>query len=377
MGHIVDASGPNRNHFLLGPGHANVGAPALGIAVLDRGSARRAAHTAGAAERVDNGYHAAVKPRRLLATAVGLGAVVHGLASRKARQIQSNPDPIPYEKLRELPRADEHVVERPDGARIHVRSEGEGPAVVLAHGYGVTLSEWNVVWARLRELGHRCVAFDLRGHGRSTVGSEGIGSGSMAGDYAAVLDALEVEDAVLVGHSTGGFLAIRALLDYGIAERLRGFVAFASTAGDILRGSVQNRLQIPLIQLGVMQRLCRSPTYSWLFGDSLCGAQPSPAAIRLFNEIFAAQDHRALIPILHALARESYYERLHEIAVPTVVICGSEDHSTPRWHSEQLGVRIPTARNVWVPDKGHLLNWEAPESLIEAVQSLVPGSEPA
>jgi non-heme chloroperoxidase len=317
-------------------------------------------------------YHAPVQKRLLLLTSVGLGAIIHGLATLEARKLQAGADPIPYDVLREEPPGEDRIVERPDGTRIHVRTAGSGPTVVLAHGYGVTLLEWNVIWTQLLELGCRCVAFDLRGHGRSTVGVDGIGSTQMAGDYHAVLTELDIQDAVLVGHSTGGFLAIKAMLEHpDLSDRLRGFVAFASTAGDILRGSPQNRLQIPLIQLGVMEWVSRSPTYSWMFGASLCGDSPSPAVMRAFNEVFAAQPHRALVPLLRALGDESYYDRLSEIMVPTVVICGDRDRSTPRWHSEQLGVRIPDARNVWVEGKGHLLNWEAPESLVAAVRSLL------
>jgi non-heme chloroperoxidase len=307
----------------------------------------------------------------LLLTSVGLGAIVHGFATRKARQLQAGPDPIPYELLHEEPPGDDQLITRPDGTRIRVRTAGSGPTVVLVHGYGVTLLAWNVIWAQLLALGYRCVAFDLRGHGRSTIGDDGIGSTQMTGDYVAVLTELDIRDAVLVGHSTGGFLAIKAMLDHPeIVDRLRGFVAFASTGGDILRGSPQNRLQLPMIRLGVMEWISRSPIYSWMFGASLCGDSPSPAMIRAFNELFAAQHHRSLVPLIRALSSESYYDRLSEIVVPTVVVCGERDQTTPRWHSEQLGVRIPDARNVWVEGKGHLLNWEAPESLVDAVRSL-------
>ena len=245
--------------------------------------------------------------------------------------------------------------------------------IVLAHGYGITVNEWSTVWDPLRELGCRVIGFDLRGHGRSTIGADGIGSAQMAGDYQAVLEHFDVHDAVLVGHSTGGFLSIRALLDLPkVAPRLRGLVLFASTAGDVLAGSPQNRLQIPLIRAGIMTAVARSPIYGWLFGASLCGESPSPAVIRYFNEIFAAQPHEQLIPIIRALADESYYARLGEIKLPTVVIAGDKDQTTPRWHSEKMGKGIPGARNVWVPRMGHLLNWEAPESLIEAVESLLP-----
>jgi non-heme chloroperoxidase len=317
-------------------------------------------------------YHAPVNKRLLLLTSVGLGAIIHGFATRKARALQAGPNPIAYDLLREEPAGEDRVVTRPDGTRIHVRTAGSGPTVVLAHGYGVTLLEWNLIWTQLLELGCRCVAFDLRGHGRSTIGVDGIGSAQMASDYEAVLTELDIQDAVLVGHSTGGFLAIKAMLEHPeICERLRGFVAFASTAGDILRGSPQNRLQLPMIQLGVMEWVARSPTYSWMFGASLCGDAPSPALIQAFNEVFGRQHHRALVPLIRALADESYYDRLSEIVVPTVVVCGERDRSTPRWHSEQLGIRIPEARNVWVEGKGHMLNWEAPESLVAAVRSLL------
>jgi pimeloyl-ACP methyl ester carboxylesterase len=317
-----------------------------------------------------------VSTRRILTTAIGLGAIAHGLAARKARRIQAGHDPVPYDQLCAPIEGEARTIERSDGTRIHARVAGEGPTVVLVHGFGVTMQEWNLVWTRLLARGCRCVAFDLRGHGASTIGGAGVGSGPMAGDYEAVLRELEVEDAILVGHSTGGFLAIRAMLDHpSLVERLRGFVAVASTAGEVMRGSPQNRLQLPLMQLGLSRALARSPTYGWLFGASVCGDAPSPAVIRAFNEVFADQRHAELTPLLRVLTRESYYDRLHEIVVPSVIVCGERDHTTPRWHSEQLGVRIPEARNVWIPGKGHLLNWEAPDEVVAAIASLQPEPE--
>src|SRR5690606_27913496 len=115
----------------------------------------------------------------------------------------------------------------------------------------------------------------------------------------------------------------------------------------------QNRLQVPMIRSGLIQAVSRSPTYGWLYGASLCGDTPSPDSIRLFNEVFGAQNHASLVPIIRAMIKESYYERLHEITAPTIVICGERDQTIPRWHSEQLGVRIPNARNVWLPGFGH------------------------
>ena len=96
----------------------------------------------------------------------------------------------------------------------------------------------------------------------------------------------------------------------------------------------------------------------------------SPVACRVFLDEFRAQDHQALVPLLQRLATTSYYDRLGELDVPTIVVCGEEDSTTPRWHSERMGSEIPGARNVWVPDGGHMLNWQAPEVLVEAIADL-------
>lgn len=84
--------------------------------------------------------------------------------------------------------------------------------VVLAHGYGFTMDEWNVVAPMLAASGRKVILFDQRGHGHSSIGSQGIGSAVMAADYRAVLEHYDVREATLVGHSMGGFLAIKTLL---------------------------------------------------------------------------------------------------------------------------------------------------------------------
>ena len=225
-------------------------------------------------------------------------------------------------------------------------------------------------WDKLLDHGHRVIAFDPRGHGRSTIGSAGIGSESMAADDAAVLEHFDVRDGVLVGHSTGGFIAIRALVEHPeLAGRLRGLVLCASWAGRILDGAPQNWLQIPLLQSGVLQQLMRTRTGGVLLGASFCGKHPSPAMIAVGCDMFLQQDHRPLLPILRAAMREDRYPRLAEIAVPTVVMVGSADRTTPPSHARRLAAGVPGARLVTVPDAGHILNWEAPDALVDIIRS--------
>jgi pimeloyl-ACP methyl ester carboxylesterase len=298
------------------------------------------------------------------------GASAVAAARIAAARIMRNPDPYPRDRLAREPEGEQVLIRRPDGTVLRAVVAGDGPPVVLAHGYGASLLEWNLAWDALLARGHRVVAFDQRGHGRSTLGSGGAGSAPMAGDYAAVLEHFDIRDGVLVGHSMAGFLAVRALLDHpDLGRRLRGLVLFATWAGRIHQGAPQNRLQIPLLRSGLLQRWARTRTGGVLFGAMQAGVRPSPAMISVFLETFLAQHHRPLLPVVRAFAREDRYPRLAEITVPTVVMLGSADRTTPAAHSRRLAAGVPGARLVTVPGAGHLLNWEGVDALADVVSS--------
>jgi pimeloyl-ACP methyl ester carboxylesterase len=287
-------------------------------------------------------------------------------------RIERNPDPFSRERLLAEPEGEEILVTRPDGTVLRALVAGQGPTVVFVHGYTASLVEWNFAWEELQARGFRIIAFDQRGHGGSTLGSDGIGSEPMAADIAAVLEHFDVRDGVLVGHSMGGFVTIRAMLDHAeLAQRLRGLVLFATWAGRVLDGAPQNRLQIPLMERGVLQRFLQSKTVAVLFGAAQCGSRPSPAMISVFLELFNQHldEHGPLIPIVRAFSREDRYPRLAEIAVPTVVMVGSADRTTPPSHSRRLADGIPGARLVTVRDAGHLLNWEGADELADVIES--------
>ena len=309
----------------------------------------------------------------LLIIGVGL-FVAHQAAKGQVEKLKQNPDPFPLAQLDEDMPGESAMVERGDGTTIHTRSVGDGSAgtVILSHGYGYAMQEWNVIAGKLLDLDYRLIALDLRGHGKSTIGTEGMTSKAMAADYKAVIEHYDVKDAILVGHSTGVFLTTVFMLNHPdvVAKHLKAAVLMAGLCGDALKGSPQNRVQIPLIKYGIIETIARSDVYGWLFGASLCGEKPSPAIIQAFLKTFLKQPHKKLFGILNALAEENHYPRLHEIKIPCVIICGEADKTTPRWHSETMGRNIPDARNVWVSHQGHLLNWEAPDVLVEAVQSL-------
>jgi non-heme chloroperoxidase len=301
----------------------------------------------------------------------GFAGLVHLAARANVRRIKNNPDLYPLDVLRREPDGEEVMIVRPDGTRIRAIIAGDGPTIIFAHGYGASVQEWNVIW-RMVQQEYRLIAYDQRGHGRSIIGTDGISSAAMAGDLGAVLEYFDVQDGVLVGHSMGGFLSIIFLLNHPEVARahLAHAIIVGSFAGDIGRGAPQTRLQLPLIQSGIMQRLALTETYGWAFVASLAGARPAPAMVEAFRQLFAAQRQRALVPIVRAFLAENYYNRLGEIDLPCTIVYGLNDKTTPALHSEAISQGIPDARLVRVPSAGHLINWEAPERIVAIIQTV-------
>ena len=266
---------------------------------------------------------------------------------------------------------EERLIPSHDGGQLLTVCAGDGPAVVLAHGFGVDRNEWNVVATRLLDSGHRVIAFDQRGHGRSRAGSEGIGSAPMARDYVTVLENYDVQDAVLAMHSMGGFVGIRFLLEYAeAAARLRGALLLATFAGDVNRDNAQNRLQIPLIRSGVLPWLVRSDLVGKPFARSLMGDNGDDAMAAAFLRMFRAQDFGPLVPVLQAMVDENRYPQLGSIALPTTIMVGTRDKTTPPFHTDELHAGIPGSTLERVSGAGHMVVWEEPDVVVGAIRRL-------
>ncbi len=263
------------------------------------------------------------------------------------------------------------LLEMPDETRIHTISSGTGNTTILfAHGYGFTNIEWNILVERLNKLNYRTIVFDQRGHGKSTIGKEGISSSSMASDYKNLIKHFNLENCILVGHSMGGFLAMKFLLDNPDMQHtnIKSCVLMATFAGDINKRNFQNRLQIPLFKLGLLEKLIKWEPIGKLFAKSLLGKNPDPEIVRVVPEIILQQDHLKLIPILQALGDESYYDSLKNISIPCAVVVGDKDATTPPFHTDSIVKEIPNTTRIDIKGAGHCLNVEAPEEIIKAIK---------
>ena len=277
------------------------------------------------------------------------------------------------DKLIRKPEGVRIFVKRPDGTDLHCIAVGEGPAVVLAHGIFNELRCFNLVLEQLLTRQVRIILFDQRGHGQSSIGSDGLGSYQMAGDYRAVLEFFDVKDGILVGHSMGAFLAVVLVEHYPqvVEARLRAMLLVSGHAGIVAKGSLQNQLQIPLIRVGLMPLILSSKWLGRLFIRTLFGKVAQEEHVEVTRAILAANSKKDRVSLVDFQVRENHYPALGQIKVPTTVVCGEQDRTCPRWHSERLGAEIPDARNVWLPDVGHAVVYEAPEIIDREVGLLV------
>jgi pimeloyl-ACP methyl ester carboxylesterase len=177
---------------------------------------------------------------------------------------------------------------------------------------------------------------------------------------------------VLVGHSLGAFVAVVfAILHPDVARaRLRGLVLVGGHAGEAAKGNVQNRLHAAMLEHGIASFAMRSDLAARLVLRSLFGERPARPLLDGMIERLRRVNIPDILPILRAALAESYYDRLGEIPVPAVVVRGDLDRTCPRWHSEKLGAGIRGARAVWLKDVGHMVNFEAPHAIAEAVEGL-------
>jgi non-heme chloroperoxidase len=255
-----------------------------------------------------------------------------------------------------------------DGGSIRCLSVGRGPTLLLAHGYLLDLSLWRPLLGRLASAGYRVVTFDQRGHAGSREGREGCCVSAAVADYATLLQHFGADGATLVGHSMGGFLAIQCCLQHPeLTRRMRRLVLLGANAGSVAQGSVSNRLQIPLLRLGLLPRLWRIPSVGRALAKPLFGRDPSLDWLETTRAMLVRQTVSRSLTLLHAMCYDDHYARLSELTLTTRVLCGELDRTCPAWHSKRLVERLPSATGTWLPNIGHMLPFEAADAVYTAI----------
>jgi pimeloyl-ACP methyl ester carboxylesterase len=119
-----------------------------------------------------------------------------------------------------------------------------------------------------------------------------------------------------------------------------------------------------------MGKLISNNGISRSFAKSLFGDVKDADMINAFIDSFRKSDLKSLVPILMAFVKENRYAQLSEITMPCTIIVGTKDKTTPPFHTDQLHAGIKNSKLVRVASKGHMLNWEAPDALVQEIIAL-------
>jgi pimeloyl-ACP methyl ester carboxylesterase len=316
---------------------------------------------------------------------LALGAVVGGvaLASRAANRavadrirgvVDDDLDPL-YQLP---PDVIHHRVPTHDGGTVHVIERGAGRPLVLLHG--VTLQA--EVWAPLLHLladRFRVLALDVRGHGESVVGDDGVGRVGAARDLIGVLEHLDLRGAVLAGHSMGGMIIGEACTRHPreVADRVAGLV-FMNTASAALvpRASlpairtVRQRANARVSAGKPLPRLVGANNRSLIATRAAFGSHPSGAAVEQARRLGESVDLRYYIPLWADLLDYDGEEGLEAFDGPSLVLVGSQDRLTPAAMARRLAAHLGHAELHVIPGAGHQLLQERPRQVSDLIRGL-------
>lgn len=279
--------------------------------------------------------------------------------------------------LRQEPVGVEKIIVREDGTRLRVLHKGSGPAVILIHDIGVSMVTMNQMYSLLAGYGFQVFAFDLRGHGSSTVGSEGMGYEQMTGDLKALIDTFELKETLLVGHSVGAALAVRLSLSYDQAtrQRIKGIVSISGFEENSFMGILKNSFLITLLKLGFISRLLKTRFYSSIFAAFYFGGVPDPVSVKAFMEIYNAKPLLRLLPLLNENPIDARFEeKLKELHIPCTCIWSPDDAIGSEQKIIQWKRFLPQLQLARITDgTGHMMVWECPGKLVDMIRMMDKG----
>ena len=233
-----------------------------------------------------------------------------------------------------------------DGAQIFYKDWGSGRPIVFHHGWPLSSDEWDAQMMFFVLRGYRCVAHDRRGHGRSTQTSNGHDMDTYAADAAVVVSQLGLDDAIHVGHSTGGGEVARYVAKYG-GDRAAKAVLIGAVPPLMLR-TEGNPAGVPIevfdgFREGVATnraQFFRDIAAGPFYGFNRPGATVAEGVIQnwwrqgMMGGVVAQYDG------IKAFSETDFIEDLKAIDVPTLVMHGDDDQVVPIVGSAELSIKL-------------------------------------
>ncbi len=246
-----------------------------------------------------------------------------------------------------------------DGTEIYYKDWGEGPVVTFSHGWPLSSDAWDGQMLFLAQNGFRAVAHDRRGHGRSSQASSGNDMNGYADDLAAVIEALDLTDATLVGHSTGGGEVTRYIGRHGTGRVVKA--ALISAVPPIMLKSDANPEGLPIeVFDGMRASLAkdRSQFYKDLavqfYGANRPGAKVTQGVLDQFWLWSMQSGLNNAYASIKAFSETDFTEDLQKFDVPTLVLHGEDDQIVPVKDSARKSARlIKGAQEIYYPGAPH------------------------
>jgi non-heme chloroperoxidase len=222
-----------------------------------------------------------------------------------------------------------------DGTEIYYKDWGSGLPVVFSHGWPLSSDSWEAQMLFLASNGYRCIGHDRRGHGRSSQPWNGNEMNTYAEDLAALLDALDVRGAVLVGFSTGGGEVARYIGRYGTARVAKA--ALVAAVPPLMLKTAANPGGLPIdvfdglrkASIADRSKLYRDLASGPFFGFNRPGAAVSQGVIDAFWLQGMQSGHKNALDCIQAFSETDFTDDLKSFDVPTLVVHGDDDQIVP------------------------------------------------